>query len=114
MGERLQDVLEDIENLVEEPEIIGQSRHKMTERVFLPARNICAAISTVLFLLSFFLHHAHSFLRGFAYISGAIAYFFELGILTDNFTRKVSHRDLFMAYCFGPLYLLMGLAYLLE
>ena len=26
----------------------------------------------------------------------------------------VPHKELFMAFCFGPLYILLGLSYLLE
>ena len=107
-------IREEFENLIEEPELIQQSRHKTVERVYLWIRNICVAISAVIFILSFFIHNYQSLLRGVAYIFGAVAYFSEFGILTDNFTRKVPHKELFMVYCFGPLYVLMGLAYLLE
>lgn len=62
----------------------------------------------------FFMHNYHSLLRGVAYIFGAGAYLSEFSMLTDSFTRKVPHKELFMVYCFGPLYVLMGLAYLLE
>ena len=45
---------------------------------------------------------------------GAGAYVAEILILTDGFRRKVPQKELFMAYCFGPLYILLGLSYLLE
>lgn len=34
--------------------------------------------------------------------------------MTDCFRRKLDHAELFMAYCFGPLYILMGLSYILK
>ena len=40
------------------------------------------------------------------------AYFAEILLLTDCFSRRVPHREMFMAYCFGPLYLIMGVGYL--
>ena len=49
-----------------------------------------------------------------AYFCGAGAYVAEILILTDGFRRKVPQKELFMAYCFGPLYILLGLSYLLE
>ena len=53
-------------------------------------------------------------LRAIAYFCGAGAYVAEILILTDGFRRKVPQKELFMAYCFGPLYILLGLSYLLE
>ena len=52
-------------------------------------------------------------LKGIAYFFGAAAYFCEIVLLTDCFTAKVPHKELFMAYCFGPMYILLGLSYLL-
>ena len=52
------------------------------------------------------------FLCGMA--QGCDLYFCEIVLLTDCFTAKVPHKELFMAYCFGPLYILLGLSYLLE
>ena len=48
-----------------------------------------------------------------AYFLGAGAYFGEFMLLTDCFTERVPHQEMFMAYCFGPLYLLLGMSYLL-
>ena len=53
-------------------------------------------------------------LRAAAYFLGAGAYFAEILVLTDGFRQKVPRKELFMAYCFGPLYILLGLSYLLE
>ena len=114
MKDHLPDIREGLEDLLEEPDLMESSGHKTLELTLLWLRNVCVAISTALFLLSFFLHEWHGLLRGIAYFAGAGAYLSEIGILTDGFHRTVPHRELFMAYCFGPLYVLMGLAYLLE
>ena len=66
------------------------------------------------FLASFALADIHKLLRAAAYFLGAGAYFAEILVLTDGFRRKVPQKELFMAYCFGPLYILLGLSYLLE
>ena len=69
------------------------------EHVLLVARNLAAGAAAALFLASFALADIHKLLRA---------------ILTDGFRRKVPQKELFMAYCFGPLYILLGLSYLLE
>ena len=81
------------------------------EHVMLVVRNLAAA---VLFLASFALADIHKLLRAAAYFLGAGAYFAEILVLTDGFRREVPQKELFMAYCFGPLYILLGLSYLLE
>lgn len=45
---------------------------------------------------------------------GAAAYVFECLLLTDCFKTKVPHKEMFMVYCLGPLYLIMGLGYILK
>ena len=73
-----------------------------------------AGAAAALFLASFTLADIHKLLRAIAYFCGAGAYVAEILILTDGFRRKVPQKELFMAYCFGPLYILLGLSYLLE
>ena len=84
------------------------------EHVMLIARNIAAGAAAALFLASFLLPEIHKTLRAIAYFCGAGAYVAEILILTDGFRRKVPQKELFMAFCFGPLYILLGLSYLLE
>ena len=81
------------------------------EHILLIARNFAAGAAAVLFLA---LADIHKLLRAAAYFLGAGAYFAEILVLTDGFRRKVPRKELFMAYCFGPLYILLGLSYLLE
>ena len=83
------------------------------EHVMLVVRNLAAG-AAVLFLASFALADIPKLLRAAAYFLGAGAYFAEILVLTDGFRRKVPQKELFMAYCFGPLYILLGLSYLLE
>ena len=45
---------------------------------------------------------------------GAAAYVFECLLLTDCFKTKVPYKEMFMVYCLGPLYLIMGLGYILK
>ena len=82
-------------------------------RDWMELRNILVVLAAVLFLLSLLLSHAHT-LRAIAYFFGSGAYFFELVMLTDGFRHAVPHREAFMALCFGPLYVLMGIAYLIQ
>lgn len=84
------------------------------EHVLLVARNLAAGAAAALFLASFALADIHKLLRAIAHFCGAGAYVAEILILTDGFRRKVPQKELFMAYCFGPLYILLGLSYLLE
>lgn len=110
----IQETEEVIEALRSEPELMEASTHDSSEHLVLRLRNIAVSVAFLLFILSFFFHDIHSLLRGIAYLFGACAYFFEMLLLTDFFSAEVDHRELFMAYCFGPLYILMGIAYLLE
>ena len=47
------------------------------------------------------------------YFFGAAAYLFEMSLLTDCFTESIDPKESFMAYCFGPMYVLMGISYLI-
>ena len=97
-----------------EQELIEHGAHPRLEHAFLYLRNLAAGAAAILFLASI-LHAAHaSMLKAIAYFLGALAYFGEILILTDCFRRRVPHRELFMAYCFGPLYILLGVSYLLH
>ena len=78
-------------------ESIQQSRHKRLEHVILLIRNLAAALAVVLFAVSLF--------------RDPWAYVCEIVILTDCFHTKVPHSEMFMAYCFGPMYLLLGVSY---
>lgn len=108
-GEVIHDVLE---GLAEE-ELISHSEHKTFEHGVLLFRNITVGLAVLLFLISLFHLPFGHILKATAYFFGATAYFSEFVLLTDCFSKRVPHQEMFMAYCFGPLYILLGLSYLL-
>lgn len=81
-------------------------------RVALTMRNVMVAIASVLFLISIFTKRANITLTVIAYLCGAMAYFCEFLHLTEGFKVKIPHEELFMVYCFAPLYVLLGLSYI--
>lgn len=88
--------------------------HPKVAYVILYVRNLLTAASALLFICSFFIDQIYHILKAVAYFCGAVAYLFELLLLTDCFKKKVPHEEMFMVYCLGPLYLLMGLNYILH
>lgn len=108
-GDMIHDVLEGLS----EEETISHSHHKKLEQGVLLFRNIAVGLAVILFLLSLFHIPGSNILKAIAYFLGATAYFSEFVLLTDCFTERVPHQEMFMAYCFGPLYLLLGLSYLM-
>lgn len=107
--EAIQDVLEGLS----EEELISHSTHKRAEHVILLIRNIAVAAAVLLFFVSLFPVPWRYTLKAVAYFLGAAAYCSEILLLTDCFTTRVPHQEMFMAYCFGPMYILLGLSYLL-
>ena len=100
-------------SMLDEDELISHSRHPQLERFFLTLRNIAAALAVVVFILSLLTDlPIYTKLKAVGYFFGAAAYLFEMALLTDCFTEEVDHKEMFMAYCFGPLYVLMGISYL--
>ncbi len=87
--------------------------HPNADYIVLIVRNVFVAISAVLFLITFVSHGESNTLKAIAYFLGAGAYLFECLALTDFFRKKVEHKEMFMVYCLGPLYLLMGIDYIL-
>ena len=86
--------------------------HPRIDYILLVLRNIAVAAAVIVFVLSLFLHSAHNGLKAAGYFCGAVAYIFEGLAVTDCFRTKVPHTEMFMVYCFGPLYILMGLNYI--
>lgn len=113
--EEVKDVKEIIEEIVSEKELIEESEDKETEEKLLRIRNIAVCIAMILFIISLFHGVAHhEIIRGIGYIFGAGAYFTELLMMTDCFKAKLDHKELFMAYCFFPMYLIFAITYILE
>ena len=74
-------------------------------------RNAAVLLAAVLFLLSLASARCPGFRAG-GYLFGAAAYVCEIIVLTDGFKVKLPHAELFMPYCFGLLYLIMGVSQL--
>jgi len=109
----VEEVIHDVYEGLSEEELISHSHHKELEHWILIFRNAAVAMAVVLFAVSLVHFDGSHILKSIAYFLGAAAYFSEILILTDCFSEKVPHREMFMAYCFGPMYILLGLSYLL-
>lgn len=88
--------------------------HKKRDYVMLLVRNLLVACATIFFILAFFFDDVYHIFKGIGYFSGAGAYVFEILLLTDCFKTKVPLKEMFMVYCLGPLYIIMGLGYILK
>ena len=108
-----EDAIHDVLEGLSEEEVISHSSHKKAEHIALLVRNIAVGCAVVLFLLSLYHFSFRYTLKAIAYFLGSAGYCAEIVILTDCFTTRVPHREMFMAYCFGPMYILLGLSYLL-
>ena len=93
---------------------LTKSNHPHRAYVLLYIRNLFIGASAILFICSFFMDSVYHKLKAVAYFCGAVAYFLELLLLTDCFKKKVHHKEMFMVYCLGPLYILMGLNYIMH
>ena len=101
-------------DILTEEELLSHSRHPAIEKFFLTLRNIAAGVAVFLFLLGVMTYlPVYRKLMAVGYFFGAAAYLFELALLTDCFTEEVEHQEMFMAYCFGPMYVLLGISYLI-
>ena len=83
-------------------------------RVFNAVRNIFALLTAICFITSFFLQEGQFLVRGIGYSLGVFAYFAELLELTEGFNTKKHIDDLFMAICFGGMYILLAVSYIME
>ncbi len=113
MSKLLTKIKHTVDVTIPDKEDLPHGLHPRTDYILLVLRNIFVAVAVLLFLASFVWHDAHNILRAIAYFCGTGAYLFECLAVTDCFHTKVPHTEMFMVYCFGPLYLLMGLSYLL-
>ena len=113
MSKLLEEIKHSVDATIPEVEELSHMSHPKIDYTLLILRNVFVLIAAILFLLSLFLHGAYNVLKAVGYFSGAVAYLFECLAATDCFKGKVDHHEMFMVYCFGPLYLLMGLNYIL-
>ncbi len=113
MLHNIEELLQEINNTLVEEELIEQGGHKKLEKTALLIRNIAVLASFIIFIVSVFCPPYNNIIKAIAYFAGTVAYFCEIMLLTDCFSKKVAPSEMFMAYCFGPLYLIMGLSYLI-
>lgn len=109
----VEEVIHDVYVGLSEEELISHSHHKKLEHWILILRNLAVGAAVMLFAVSLFHFEGNNILKAIAYFLGAGAYCGEILLLTDCFSEQVPHQEMFMAYCFGPMYLLLGLSYLL-
>ncbi len=81
-------------------------------------RNIICIIAAVFFIFAVFFQHAwgnvHIIMRSIAYLFGAIAYYFEVLILTERFTVKPGARIMLMPVLFSILYIFLCISHLMH
>ncbi len=113
MSKIFENIKHTVDATIPDKEELTHGLHPNVDYVLLVLRNLFVMIAVILFFISFFWNDAYTILRGVGYFSGALAYVFECLAVTDCFQTKVPHTEMFMVYCFGPLYILMGLGYIL-
>lgn len=113
MPKLIEQIKHTVDVTIPDKEELTHGIHPRLDYIMLVLRNGFVAVAVILFLIEFFLHGGHDTLKAIAYFFGAGAYIFECLAVTDCFKTKVPHTEMFMVYCFGPLYLLMGLDYIL-
>lgn len=110
-------IIEQIKHTVDitipDREELTHGLHPKIDYLLLVLRNIFVAAAVILFISAFFVGSIQNIIKAVGYFCGAAAYIFECLAVTDCFQTKVPHTEMFMVYCFGPLYLLMGFGYIL-
>ncbi|MBO5928777.1 MAG: hypothetical protein J6Q42_02030 [Clostridia bacterium] len=112
MPELLEQIKHTVDLTIPDKEDFTHGKHPKMDYVFLVLRNVFVTLAALIFLFSLFLHSLYTTLKAVGYFCGAAAYIFECLAVTDCFRTKVPHAEMFMVYCFGPLYILMGLGYI--
>ena len=112
MSKILESIKHTVDATIPDKEELTHGLHPKIDYALLILRNLFVAFAAILFFSSFFWHSAYNVLKGIGYFCGALAYVFECLAVTDCFQTKVPHTEMFMVYCFGPLYILMGLGYM--
>lgn len=107
--------LSDFIGVFKEKTMIRAAKYQLKEYIFLLIRNIFVVLTAILFITSFFVEGSiMHLLRANGYILGAFAYFAEILMLTEGFSKKLAYEEMFMAYWFCPIYIMMAIAYILE
>ena len=112
MPKIIESIKHTVDATIPDKEELTHGLHPKIDYILLVLRNIFTALAVILFLCSLIPNNAHNIFKAIGYFSGAAAYVFECFAVTDCFQTKVPHTEMFMVYCFGPLYILMGLSYI--
>lgn len=112
MSKIIETIKHTVDATIPEREEISHGLHPKVDYALLVLRNIFVSLAVIFFVLSMFWHVSYHIFKAIGYFTGAAAYIFECLAVTDCFQTKVPHNEMFMVYCFGPLYILMGLSYL--
>ena len=112
MPKLLEQIKHTVDTTIPERNELPHVIHPKIDYIVLVLRNIFVALAALLFTISFFVGDAYNIFKAIAYFCGTGAYLFECLAVTDCFQTKVPHTEMFMVYCFGPLYLLMGFSYI--
>ncbi len=112
MPKLLEQIKHTLDVTIPDKEELTHGLHPKIDYVLLVLRNIFVAVAVLVFLSALIFDNAYTILKAVGYFCGAAAYIFECLAVTDCFKTKVPHTEMFMVYCFGPLYILMGLGYI--
>ena len=113
MSHLMEQIKHTVDATIPDKEELTHGHHPKLAYFMLLVRNILVATAVILFILAIIFHGFYSTGKAIAYFCGAGAYALECLLLTDFFRAKVPHQEMFMIYCFGPLYLLLGISYIL-
>ncbi len=112
MPKLLEQIKHTVDITIPDKEELTHGLHPKIDYALLILRNVFVSVAVLLFLAAFFFDNIYNILKAVGYFCGAAAYVFECLAVTDCFQTKVPHTEMFMVYCFGPLYILMGLGYI--
>lgn len=112
MSKFLKKLKKTVDATIPDKEELTHGLHPIIDYILLILRNFFVTVAVMLFIISFFVPQYNNVFKASGYFFGAGAYLFECLAVTDCFQTKIPHTEMFMVYCFGPLYILMGLGYI--
>lgn len=112
MPKLIEQIKHTVDATIPDKEELTHGLHPKIDYVLLVFRNLFVVLAVIFFITAFFISGAYNALKAIGYFCGAAAYIFECLAVTDCFQTKVPHTEMFMVYCFGPLYILMGIGYI--
>lgn len=114
MKRTLRKVKKTVDKTIPDRRVLTHKEHPILDWFMLVFRNMFVGMAVIFFLGAFFFDDVYHMLKGIGYFFGAGAYVVECLLITNYFKVKVPHSEMFMVYCFGPLYIIMGLGYVFH